>query len=95
MRSLLLSVPFSRLRISFALAFTFIFGTSVQRIWNAFIEVVVSRRFRVGDWVQFVGYSGFEVDYIDMLEVTGLDATGNRVSVPTFNLVSSLHFAAS
>lgn len=72
--------------ITFALAFTFIFGESIKRAWHAFIEVVVIRRFRIGDWVEFAGYRDFSVDGIDLMEVTGLDYKGCRVSIPTWKL---------
>ena len=72
--------------LTFVLAFTFVFGQSMQRVWSSFIEVVITKRFRVGDWVEFTGYPGFECDKIDMLEVSGLDSLGNRVSVATYQL---------
>jgi small-conductance mechanosensitive channel len=72
--------------LTFVLGFSFVFGESAKRVWHAFIEVVVTKRFDVGDYLVFAGYEEFEVDSITLLDVSGFMADGQRISIPTWKL---------
>ena len=72
--------------LTFILGFTFVFGESIKRLWHAFLELVVVRRFRAGEWVNFEGFDEFEVTDANLFYVSGVAGDGTLASIPTWKL---------
>ncbi len=72
--------------ITFVLGLTFIFGTSLMRMWHAFLMIFIARAFEPGDYIAVDGLQDFLVEDIGLLTTTGCNSAGLNVRISNWML---------